>query len=85
MLRVRTSSKARPTNQSLAKIEPKQPEDGITLREMSIIIHRHQVDREVQEQPLMACRVLRREVKGAHCLVSTYLTELAIMSILELN
>lgn len=33
----------------------------------------------------MACRVLRRNVKEAHCLVSTDLTELPIVSILELN
>lgn len=33
----------------------------------------------------MAYRVLLRNIKGAHCLVSTYLTELAIVSILELN
>ena len=69
-------------NQSSAKIEPKQPEDGITLREAPMNFHTHQVDREVQDQPLMECHVLRREVKEAHCPVATDLTKLAIVTTL---
>lgn len=69
-------------NQSSAKIEPKQPEDGITLREAPMNFHTHQIDREVEDQPLMECHVLRREVKEAHCPVATDLTKLAIVTTL---